>query len=525
MKTPPNPDERTSADEAETIRFHRMLLDDLEPGEFRQLEQDLLASPSLRERFMRAIRLDLALRDHQLEAAEAPPVQVSRWLQFSSVVMAIAALLLLAAMVVWRTTPEKVISPVTASNVHPAVATLVDVRDCVWAGSQPPKLDGRVTAGVIELSSGVALLQFDGGAKLALKGPAKLEVIGPKTARLHQGNATVRCEQGIYSFSLLTPTSSVVDLGTEFGVAVDSEGGSEVHVLDGAVEVVDTITKFEPGVRLLNVGQTLALASNGSEKIIPGTTQNWIRDYSTPVDRVAAASPPRLFARDPFPTSFSQPKRFSLGTGWKGAWWQATAKDQGDFHFGPLAPLVRRDGGKGVAMIVGGWVEARRMLKTPIDPTVSNTVYVGFSMHRMYTDLRNEGKLSEATFMLRSSKDPTTVLGMGLSPLNYWVVAEQGGWERSDRAETSNGPFFVVARIDFNPMGGNTVSMMAFENSEEIPSSEPEQWDFVTQRQHAGMSLPLDTVALRVRQSAFKFGELSIGNSWQAVVNPSAVAK
>ena len=35
---------------------------------------------------------------------------------------------------------------------------------------------------------------------------------------------------------------------------------------------------------------------------------------------------------------------------------------------------------------------------------------------------------------------------------------------------------------------------------------------------------PTDMVALRVRQSAFKFGEVSIGNSWQAVTNPSAAA-
>ena len=520
MSMKKNPDERKPADESDAIRIHRMLLEDLDPLEFLQLEQDLLASPSLRERFMRAIRIDLALRDHSVAQVPAPPVAMrSRWLQFSSVVTAIAALLLLAAMVVWRTTPADRSAPADATGV----ATLVDVRDCRWAGGESPALDQRFSAGLLELSAGVAVIEFDGGAKLALQGPATLEVIGPKTARLHQGNATVRCEQGIYSFSLLTPTSTVVDLGTEFGVSVDSSGASEVHVLDGAVEVVDTLSKFEPSVRFLNVGQTLALASNGVEKIISDTTQSWIRDYSTPMDREAASLPPRLIARDSFPETYSQPDRFNLGTGWKGAWWKATNDDAGENRFVPMGQLAKRDGSQGLAMLVGGWVEVRRVLAEAIDPSVSKVVYVGLSMHRMFPEARSEaGKLSEATFLFRSSQDPTAVLGMGLSPLNYWVVAEQGGWERSDRPESGKGPFFVVAKVEFNPLSGNRVSMVAFDRSEEVPSGEPPEWDFVTQRQHAKMTVPLDTIALRVRQTAFKFGEVSIGNSWQAVVNPSS---
>jgi hypothetical protein len=188
-----------------------------------------------------------------------------------------------------------------------------------------------------------------------------------------------------------------------------------------------------------------------------------------------------------------------------------------------MGPLVKRDGSQGLAMLVGGWVEVRRVLEEPIDPTVSKIIYVGLSMHRLFPDQRNEsGRLSEATFLLRSSQDPTSVLGMGLSPLNYWVVAEQGGWERSDRPESGKGPFFMVAKIEFNPLSGNRVSMMAFDKSEEVLSAEPEEWDFVTQRQHSKMGVPLDTVALRVRQSACKFGELTLGNSWQAVVDPSS---
>ncbi len=488
------------------------------------LERDLIASPGLRTSFMRAIRMDMALRDHSFDnAQETPAVSVkSRWLQFSSVFTAIAALLLLAAIIVWRTSPA-------GGNRNPAlaeVATLVDARDCKWAGGQTLDIDKRFSAGVLELTAGVAVFQFDGGSRLALQGPASLEIIGPKTARLHRGNATVRCEQGVYSFSLLTPTSVVVDLGTEFGVAVNDDGGSEVHVLDGAVEVADALSQIEPGVRLLEAGQTLSLGSDGGGVIINDTTQSWIRDYSSPLDRRVEAQPPRLMARDPFPSNQNQPKPFSQGFGWKSTWWQATEKRTGALLVVPMTPLSKRDGSTGLAFRLAGGVEIRRKLAEPIDPTVSNTIYIGLSMYRLFPDRRDaKGRLSEGTFMLRSSVDPTTVLGMGLSRLNYWVVAEQGGWERCDSPEKGVGPFFVVAKVEFNPLSGNRVSMMAYEDSEIIPGDEPTNWDFTTQRQHSRMSVPLDTVALRARQSAFKFGELSIGNSWQAVVNPSAAGQ
>jgi hypothetical protein len=406
------------------------------------------------------------------------------------------------------------------------IATLVDTRDCKWADRRGMAVGKGLAPGVIELESGVALIEFDGGARLALQGPAKLELIGPKAARLHRGHATVRCEEGLYSFSLLTPTSTVIDLGTEFGVAVEPDGASEVHVLDGEVEVADTTSKKQQGTLLLNAGETVLLASNGENHMVGDSTRTWIRDYSTRADREAKAAPPRVIARDVFPVDLTQEKRFSLGTGWNAAWWQATAGKQGDFRFVPMDPLVKRDGKSGLAMLVGGWVEVRRSLAEPIDPTHSQTIYVGFSLHRMNPNQRDKsGKLSEATVMFRSSKDPTAVLGMALSGRNHWVVLEQGGWERSEMPVNGKGPFFVIAKVEFDPRRGNRVSMMGFNDPSAIPAEEPGNWELVTQRQLAKMKVPLDMIALQVRQSPFKFGEIVLGNSWQAVVDPSSAGQ
>ncbi len=161
MKGPANSYERKPADEADAIRIHRMLLEDLNPDEFHQLEQDLLASESLRERFMRAIRIDMALRDGNFSTGQSlPSVKGPRWLQFSSAVTAIAAVLILAATLVWRTAPTK--GGIQVAN-DSGVATLVDVRDCKWVRSETIAVDRRIPPGTLELSAGVALIQFDGG--------------------------------------------------------------------------------------------------------------------------------------------------------------------------------------------------------------------------------------------------------------------------------------------------------------------------------------------------------------------------
>jgi ferric-dicitrate binding protein FerR (iron transport regulator) len=514
-----------SAGNADIERMHRHLLGDLDPAEFHQLEQDLLASPELRGRFLRAVRVDVALQDQSLKPDESVAVIPRRnpWPR----VAAVAAAAGLAALGLWRMIPDR--DPAAAGlldNPDAEIATLVDTRDCKWTDPRGLAVGKGLAPGLIELKSGVALIEFDGGARLALQGPARLELIGPKAARLHEGHATVRCEEGRYSFSLLTPTSTVIDLGTEFGVAVEPDGASEVHVLDGEVEVADTTSKKQQGTLLLNAGETVLLASNGENHMVSDSTRTWIRDYSTRADREARAAPPRVIARDAFAVDLTQEKRFSLGTGWNGAWWQATAGRKGDFRFVPMDPLVKRDGKSGLAMLVGGWVEVRRSLAAPIDPTQSQTIYVGFSLHRMNPNQRDKsGKLSEATVMFRSSKDPTAVLGMALSGRNHWVVLEQGGWERSEMPVNGKGPFFVIAKVEFDPRRGNRVSMMGFNDFSAIPAEEPGNWELVTQRQLAKMKVPLDMIALQVRQSPFKFGEIVLGNSWQAVVDPSSAGK
>jgi ferric-dicitrate binding protein FerR (iron transport regulator) len=519
-----DPKENDSPENPDWERMHRHLLGDLGPDEFHQLEKDLLSSPETRGRFLQVIRTDVALHDEATRERDVP-VELprrNRWLPVAGIAAAIA----IAALAVWQMNRRGAMDAVAGGGTSPLeFASLVDVRDCQWNDTPRPGVEKRLATRMMDLASGVAIIEFDGGARLALQGPAKLELIGPKAARLHRGTATVRCEEGLYSFSLLTPTSTVIDLGTEFGVAVEPDGASEVHVLDGEVEVTDALGKERQSTMFLNAGETILLAANGENQRLDESTKSWVRDYSSPADREARSLPPRVIARDVFPVDPTQEKRFSLGSGWKGSWWRATEGGKGDFRFVPLEPLVKRDGKPGMAMLVGGWVEVRRSLAEPIDPTRAQTIYVGFSLHRMNPTQRDKsGKLSEAMVLFRSSKDPTAMFGVALSGRNHWVVTEPGGWERSELPASGTGPYFVIAKVELDPRRGNRISMAGFEDIAAVPSQEPARWDFTTRRQLAKISAPLDVIALQVRQTPFKFGELTLGNSWQSVVDPSSVA-
>lgn len=505
-------------------RLHRCLTGQLDEEEFRMLEAGLLASAEARSRYLRAVRMDAALHDKRLPGMGGLEVS-GRGRSWRRPAL-IAAALLLGVFGWWGATGRRTAPPVGAGPAGGEIATVADLRDCRWKSAAAPGIDKRLPPGMLELESGVALIEFDSGARLALQGPARLELIDPNQACLHEGAASVRCDHGVYGFSLKTPTSTVIDLGTEFGVAVEAGGAAEVHVLDGEVEVADGSNQEREGNRFLGVGETLLLAGQGGNRVLEAPTREWVRDYSSRADREAKTASPKILARDPFPADLTVERKYACGSGWAGPWWQASnAINKGEFHFAPASPLLKRGQADGLALVLG-WGEARRTLEHPVKPKAAGTLYVSMTLQRMNPDQRGaDGKLSEAAVFLRSSEDRNAMLGFGLSGKNRWVVLEPGGWERSDQPVAGEGPFLLVARIEFNQGIGNKVSLCGYDLKSGPPEREPDEWDLVSRRKLARISAVLDVVALQARQSPFRFGEITLGNSWRSVVAPESVAK
>ena len=87
------------------------------------------------------------------------------------------------------------------------------------------------------LREGLAELLFDGGASVILEGPAAFEPQSAAYGILSQGRLTARAAGRAHGFTIRTPQAAVSDLGTEFGVAAELGGRSNVEVFIGNVEV------------------------------------------------------------------------------------------------------------------------------------------------------------------------------------------------------------------------------------------------------------------------------------------------
>jgi len=118
------------------------------------------------------------------------------------------------------------------------IARVQNGKSAQWAKETAARMrqDGWLSNGMIKLESGTALVAFNSGATALIEGPAALSLETPNRAFLQYGLLTAEVPSPASGFAVNTPRMNVVDLGTRFGVAVDRNGDSDLHVMQGKVE-------------------------------------------------------------------------------------------------------------------------------------------------------------------------------------------------------------------------------------------------------------------------------------------------
>ncbi|WP_165220193.1 FecR domain-containing protein [Aquisphaera insulae] len=117
------------------------------------------------------------------------------------------------------------------------VAWLRNAQDCVWSGAEAEMPGRDMRSGkTLRLRSGLAEIEFEQGARVLLQGPAEIVLLGGSSARLVRGALTARVPEPARGFTIFSPGGRVIDLGTEFGLAVEEDGATTVRVFKGAVE-------------------------------------------------------------------------------------------------------------------------------------------------------------------------------------------------------------------------------------------------------------------------------------------------
>lgn len=116
------------------------------------------------------------------------------------------------------------------------VATLDQVAHVTWkSGKFEPS--GRLKPGSFQLETGAAVIAFDRGARVVVEGPAVFELRDNNSMTLRSGKARAHVSESAHGFKLQTPRFTAVDLGTEFGCDVSTEGIGELHVFEGNVDL------------------------------------------------------------------------------------------------------------------------------------------------------------------------------------------------------------------------------------------------------------------------------------------------
>jgi len=95
----------------------------------------------------------------------------------------------------------------------------------------------NVESGGLSVDRGVVRIDFVNGARLAVEGPAKIEVVDEMRVVLLSGIITATIPESAIGFVVDTGTARVVDLGTSFGVSVGDDGTTDVCVFEGEVTV------------------------------------------------------------------------------------------------------------------------------------------------------------------------------------------------------------------------------------------------------------------------------------------------
>ena len=114
---------------------------------------------------------------------------------------------------------------------------------CHWAQGEKWIREGTFLkkGELLDLEMGLAEVEFASGARVILQGPIRFTIIDSNDSQLEYGQLAASVPEGAEGFTVRTPSMNVIDLGTEFGVVVNTSGETDVHVFKGVVQA-ETVT-------------------------------------------------------------------------------------------------------------------------------------------------------------------------------------------------------------------------------------------------------------------------------------------
>lgn len=464
------------------------------------------------------------LPDQRHPESDRSRIRLSVWQ-----VAGMAASLLLAGWIWWNTEANQPPQMATTSQSGAAVATMLLTDECRWNDARV-FAEGQRLSGRLELISGLAVLRFDGGAELILRGDSELELLSPGEAMLHRGDVVVRASDEAAGFRLLTPASELVDLGTEFSVRVAPTGSTTLNVLEGEV-LVRSLDSAEATTQILPAGQAVVIddAQATPRDVIADAERfdSFVKNIH-PVGRADLMYAYEGFFYDEGEISLSDSHR---GKGWIGPWRQRTEQegfradedvsDHLDIVHGQMNVTWPVPGGEaGMLQLPAGKTFRIREMQKPIDLSSDGIYYFSFMVREPdYGNRPRRAKPQEGIRLtFRGSDDYYgETLSFGISPeLHPQIRTGRGVGFFSAADAPSDQTTLWIGKVIARANGEDEVSFRIFSESDELTYAEPSAWHVVSKGLDLSAQLNL-TVLTSQGTAARIVDELRIGPTWRSV--------
>ncbi len=515
--------------------------------ELSHLAQILSENSVSRDEYLRYIDLHAALADEALPVVESgivdyrspattfgffhqtekPSVGIHRDKKF----LLVASVLVFAIVgLFWQMLHEsknvKVEQAGSIANETP-LATILFSEDCRWL--REDIVEGqRLNPGRIDLQSGTAVLRFDGGAELVLVGPAAINLQTSSRVLVHHGDIIVRAANGAEGFVVTTPTSEVIDLGTEFAVKVDCNGATEVHVLDGEVSYRG-LYAAEELTNILRTGEGIAIDGKGLPRSVPMNSPR----FQEFVNRVNPRSrSDLLMAYEGFNYSpgLLQLNESTLGKGWAGPWRKRlpqecaipsedSSPDYFEIAHGEMNVTWPVPGGRlGSLMLPGGGVYYIRPMKQGIDLEAEDVTFFSLMVRETKRRSDSERPRERLRLTLRSSDDfhgPCISFGHG-SGYRPFVQVGDGVVFTCPLVLPAEQTTLWIGKIVSRQYSEDEIYFRVYCENDVLDYAEPATWHVVTR--NVVLHTELDLVLLSSEgKTARLVDELRIGPTWRSV--------
>lgn len=408
------------------------------------------------------------------------------------------------------------------------VVTLLLEEECVWSTRGPFTEGQRLGTGRIELESGTAVLRFDGGAELVMVGAVVLDLQSADRVLVHVGDVVVRATDGAEGFVVTTPTSEVVDLGTEFAIKVDRRGTTEVHVLEGEVSYRKLDAPADL-VKILRAGEGVSIDRRGRPVAVPMNSPRF-QEY---VQRLNPGSRTDLLtAYDGFNYSpgILSLDESTVGIGWAGPWRRrlpteqtAPVGDESPDHLeivhGQLNVTWPVPGGRmGMLKLPAQSVYYLRPLKDAIELDRDSVTYFSLMVRETSRPDENRQHRERVRLTFRSLKDYYSGYisfghGSGYQPR---VRTGDGTLHASPNLMPAEQTTLWTGKIVSRAQGEDRIYFRVYGEEDVLGYAEPATWHVVTD--DVDLKAHLDCVLLSSEGATCRLiDELRIGPTWRSV--------